>query len=836
MKKIGLLFFVIISMFSFTGCSDDTPDTPDDPTGPTEPVDPTPDNGLTLYFETYGGEEIEPITGIKEGEVITLPTPKRTGYTFDYWYTTPGLDFGTSLRKTVEVNEDMTVYAGWFALDYNIEFITNCGIKVKKINALTDEQITLPVIERGGYEFLGWYEDDELYTRTTMEPRDITLVAKWKKVDHTVTLDLDGGTLDSKYLTQTIEHNATSSLPTPIKAGYVFLGWYDNDKKYTSNTLITDDLTLIAKWDLVSNYEKTYNVKYELDGGTLLNAKTSYSVGKETILGTPTKTGYVFLGWYDNKNYTGLKVEKITSSDFGDKTYYACFVDTTKKLTVSFLDSKGNVVSTKEVLYGQKVTEEVIEAEAYFELSWYLENEIYDFNTPVTKDITLRAKWTILEDILHDLVPNRISDNIDLPNGLNTTIGDINITWLSSDKTILSSRGIVNPLREDTKVTLTAHISCGKSSFIHEVEVVVEAIEFRDLSKTTPVFAYLSSNMGSYTGMSGVSEQTIDVINYCFARVSNDGIVTMSELTKTSVVIEARKQGIRVLYSIGAYGRGDDDPTKCGNFSKAASTPEGRKKLIDSIIKIIVNNHFDGVDIDWEYPGSFPATGISPAEDRENYGLFMRELRKALDDLGPGYLLTAAIPGGDNPSSRYDMKMLDEVLDYMHIMSYDLHNSGRTCHHTALYSSNNTPYGSVDSSVKSFVKAGFPKSKIVIGAAFYGRVWKLSSNPSVPMGATNVVSGGGYETFTSIKQSYIGKSTVRTYWDSVSHAPYLYDSATKTFISYDNETSLIYKCKYLRDNDLAGIMFWDYGEDLTRSLVTAIGTALGKIEDESNVG
>ena len=104
------------------------------------------------------------------------------------------------------------------------------------------------------------------------------------------------------------------------------------------------------------------------------------------------------------------------------------------------------------------------------------------------------------------------------------------------------------------------------------------------------------------------------------------------------------------------------------------------------------------------------------------------------------------------------------------------------------------------------------------------------------MGATNVVSGGENETFTSIKQSYIGKSTVRTYWDSVSHAPYLYDSATKTFISYDNETSLIYKCKYLRDNDLAGIMFWDYGEDLTRSLVTAIGTALGKIGDESNVG
>lgn len=831
MKKIGLMFFVCVCLFSLIGCGGDTPDEPIDPIDPVDPVDPVEPQGLTLYFETYGGEEIAPITGIKEGEVVTLPTPTRAGYTFDYWYTTPGLDFGTSLRRTVEVNEDMTVYAGWFALDYNIEFITNCGIKVKKINALTDEAITLPVIERGGYEFLGWYEDDELYTRVTMEPRDITLVAKWKRVNHIVTLDADGGNIDSSYLTQEIEHNETATLVTPTKAGHVFLGWYNGDKKYTSKSLITDNMTLTAKWDLASNYESKYNITYELDGGTLSNAKTTYTVGSGLILGTPTKAGYTFLGWYDNKAFLGTKIERITSSDFGDKTFYACFVNQSEKLTVTFLDSQGNLVSTKEVTYGQTVSEEVLEAEPYFEFSWYLENEIYDFNTPVTKNITLRAKWTILSDILHDLVPNRVSDNIDLPQSLDTTMGNINISWLTSDKTILSARGIVNPLREDTRVTLTATISCGKSSFIHEIDVVVEAVEFRDLSKTTPVFAYLSSNMGSYEGMSGDSEKTIDVINYCFARVTNDGIVSMSGLTKTSVVIEARKQGIRVLFSIGAYGSGDNDPTKCGNFSKAASTAEGRQKLIDSIIKIIVNNHFDGVDIDWEYPGSFPATGISPQEDRENYGLFMRELRAALDELGPDYLLTAAIPGGDNPSSRYDMEMLDDVLDYLHIMSYDLHNSNKTCHHTALYSSNNTPYGSVDSSVKSFVKAGFPRAKLVVGAAFYARKWVLSSNPSVPMGATNVVSGGGYETYTTIKKTYIGKPTVRTYWDSVSHAPYLYDSETKVFLSYDNETSLIYKCKYLKDNDLGGIMFWDYGEDLTGTLVKAIGKALGKIDE-----
>ena len=622
MKKLWLLLAVVMFLFSIVGCKDDDPvDDPDNP----PVIDPTEDEGLTLSFETYGGVKIDPIKGLKEGEEVKLPTPVRNGYTFDYWYTTPELSFGTDVRKTVTVNEDMTLYAGWFALDYNIEFISNCSVKVKTLNALTDEPITLPVIERSGYNFLGWYEDDELYTRTVMEPRNITLVAKWERVPHNVTLNLDGGIINEEYINQAVEHNANAMLLKPTKKDYVFLGWYDGKTLYDSTTPITKDVVLTAKWDLASNYETSYSISYELNGGKMLSTRTSYTVGKEVELGVPTKEGSLFLGWYENPNFEGLKVEKISSSEYGDKKYYAYFVDQNKTLSVTFLDSKGNLVVTKEVKYGNTVEKEVIEAEAYFEFSWYLGNKVFDFNTPITKDITLCAKWTILSDILQDLVPSRTKDNLTLPQSINTTIGDISISWLSSDKSVISPLGVVNPLREDVVITLTATISCGKSSFVHTADVVVNSVELRDLSNTTPVFAYLSSNMGSYEGMSGVSEQTIDVINYCFARVTNTGTVTMGELTKTSTVIEARKQGIRVLFSIGAYGSGDNDPTKCGNFSKAASTVEGRKKLVDSIIKIIETNHFDGVDIDWEYPGSFPATGITPQEDRNNYNLFMKE-------------------------------------------------------------------------------------------------------------------------------------------------------------------------------------------------------------------
>lgn len=819
MKKIAFLIAVMVLGFCFlSGCDDNSGEV-------SEPTpDPVPDNTVTLYFETYGGEKIEPITKIEPGTVVNLPTPTREGYTFDYWYTTETLEFGTDLRRTVTVNETMTVYAGWFALDYNIEFITNCGINIQNLNALTDETIELPILERENYEFLGWYEDNELYTRTTMEPRNITLVAKWERLAHEVKLSPNGGTIDEHYLTQHIEHNATAILPTPKKIGYVFLGWYNGDELVNEYQTIEEDMTLVAKYDVVTNYKDTYSINYELDGGTLTNKRVSYKAGQEVILGVPTKKGYTFLGWYMNEEYVGSNIKTITISDYGNKTLYAKWVEENAEYIVTFVDHKGNIVETQSVKYGLLAKEVSFEDEAFIDYSWYLGNRTFDFGTPITDNITLNAKWSILENILDDLVPNMVADDLDLPYEIDTSLGTIDVNWDSSDVNTLSVRGAVNPLREDTVVTLTATFSLENQSYTHKADVVVKAVQFRDLSKTTPVFAYLASSMGSYKGLSGIPEQTIDVINYCFARITNSGIVSMGELIKTSTVIQARKQGIRVLFSVGAYGYG---ATGCENISKAASTAEGRKKLIDSIIYNIQRHHFDGVDIDWEYPGSYPADGISSWEDRNNYDLFMQELRVALDELGPGYLLTAALPGGNNPSSRYNIKVLSEVLDYLHIMSYDLRSSSRTTHHTALYNSQYTPYGSVDSSVQDYSRAGFPKEKLVVGGAFYGRIWTLSSTPTNPIGASNILARDvDYVTYTSIKQNYLTRPTVKTYWDDVACAPYLFDTASGDFISYDNPRSLMLKCQYVVDNGLGGIMFWDYGEDQTGTLITAIYNAL----------
>lgn len=827
MKRfIFLLAIITFGCCLLTGCREKPVDMPTVIPDP----DPVPDNTVTLYFETYGGEPIEPLTKLEPGTVVTLPTPKRAGYTFDYWYTTKDLEFNTDLRKTVTVNETMTVYAGWFALDYNIEFVTNCGIKLEGINALTDEAITLPIIERDNYEFLGWYEGDELYTRTTMEPRNITLTAKWGRLAHEVILNTDGGKIDDKYLTQEVENYGTVLLPTPAKAGYTFLGWYNGDELVTEETLITEDLTLTAKYDAVSNHTNSYKITYVLDGGSLDKKDSNYEAGDEVVFGTPTKEGYTFLGWYLNEEFKGLQINKITISDYGNKTVYAKWVADDAEYDVVFVDHNGNVLETKKIKYGNVVEELAYDGESFVEYSWYNGDKVFDFTTPITSNLTLVAKWSILADILEDLIPNRTKGDVYLPQNINTSLGNIDVVWDSTDINTISVRGKVNPLRVDTTVTLTATFSYENQSYTHSADIIVEAVQLRDLSSTTPVFAYLSSNMGNYDGLSGISEETIDVINYCFARVTDSGLISLGELIKISTVVEARKQGIRVMFSVGAYGTGE---TGCQNISRAASTAEGRQKLIDSIISNIERYHLDGVDIDWEYPGHFPASGISSSQDRINYMAFMRELRVALDELGEGYLLTAAVPGGNWATSSYDLQGLAEIMDYLHLMTYDLHSSASTSHHTALYTSNYAPNGSVDSAVSNFIRAGFPKEKLVVGAAFYGRIWTLSGTPSSILGASNTVPrNGDHVTYTTIKQDYLKRSSVRSYWDEVACAPYIYDSQTHEVISYDNPNSIKHKCRYVLDKELGGLMFWDYGEDTTGSLVGAIYQVLKNPESE----
>ncbi|MET0242729.1 MAG: glycosyl hydrolase family 18 protein, partial [Flavitalea sp.] len=184
------------------------------------------------------------------------------------------------------------------------------------------------------------------------------------------------------------------------------------------------------------------------------------------------------------------------------------------------------------------------------------------------------------------------------------------------------------------------------------------------------------------------------------------------------------------------------------------------------------------------------------------------------------YLLTTAVGGFPQFVDNADMKKSAHYLDYVNLMTYDYHPKDLISHHTNLFpSSDFEKENSADKAVKTFIKAGVPAHKLVVGMAFYGRSWFLDSStaPVLKRKALKQVRGGGY---SFLKDSVAGKNGFTEHWDEKASAPYLYNDSTRQFITYDNERSVKEKCRYVKKNKLGGVMFWEYNSDPKLYLLT----------------
>lgn len=129
----------------------------------------------------------------------------------------------------------------------------------------------------------------------------------------TITFDPNGGTLNAGDETKAVQHNGTyGEMPTPIRSGYHFDGWYtekDGGTKVDANTSVAtkEAHTLYARWS-----EAKYNITLDPNGGNLANATKEVTYNSPYgELPTPNRAGYDFDGWFTEKD-GGTKVEAST--------------------------------------------------------------------------------------------------------------------------------------------------------------------------------------------------------------------------------------------------------------------------------------------------------------------------------------------------------------------------------------------------------------------------------------------------------------------------------------------------------------------------------------------
>lgn len=339
--------------------------------------------------------------------------------------------------------------------------------------------------------------------------------------------------------------------------------------------------------------------------------------------------------------------------------------------------------------------------------------------------------------------------------------------------------------------------------------------EFKSNGEGYMVAAYLTDKWTNDVAKEDIFKLTH--INYAFALVK-DNAVTGEHLKNIDKLNEFKKLNpqLKTVISIGGWG--------AGGFSEAASTAEGRRIFADTAIDFMKNNNFDGIDIDWEYPCSSLAEIKSSPDDKHNFTLMLKEMREKLDALGKPhgkhYLLTIAAGADQYFIDGTEMDIIQQYLDYVNIMTYDMRGSFQdiTGHHTNLYAPTGDPEGiSGEKSVGLFVNAGVPIEKIVLGAAFYARMWLGVENADNGLHRKAETTGCHTRDYTDLLENYINKNDFVRYWDDNAKAPYLFSG--NTFVSYDDEESLGYKAEYIKEKGLAGIMFWEYPLDKSHTLV-----------------
>jgi len=331
-------------------------------------------------------------------------------------------------------------------------------------------------------------------------------------------------------------------------------------------------------------------------------------------------------------------------------------------------------------------------------------------------------------------------------------------------------------------------------------------------NKGVKVIAYYH---GPISGLDSIDVNKITHIIFCFGHLDGQHYkvdnAKDTAIIKKMVSLKAKNPELKVLLSLGGWGG-------CEPCSDAFFTSEGRKAFARSVKELTGYFKTDGIDLDWEYPtirldndiDKNPVHKTAP-EDYNNFTDLVQQLRKTL---GKTTTITFAA-GGFNTylQSSVNWKKVMKKVDYVNLMSYDLVNGYATVtgHHTALYSTSKQQE-STDNAVQYLLKAGVDPKKIIIGAAFYARVWE-----NVPAADNGLYQSGKFKQgipYRNFAERLSAKSGYQSYWDNIAKAPYSYNATEKKFATYDDERSIELKTKYVIDKGLGGIMFWQIGGDI----------------------
>lgn len=339
-----------------------------------------------------------------------------------------------------------------------------------------------------------------------------------------------------------------------------------------------------------------------------------------------------------------------------------------------------------------------------------------------------------------------------------------------------------------------------------------------------------------------IKYDSYSIINYCFFKPELNGAINSTDTwadenllqgqinwsttptsyyPNTSIIDLAHQANTKIMVSIGGWTLSD-------NFPTIAANPTSRALFASECNRLIRFYHFDGIDIDWEYPGFVDHSGT--VNDKANFTLLMQQIKDSLTVLGnqnnKNYLLSACFSADPLKMQNIEWPNITQTLDMINVMSYDYFGAWDCVanHNSPLYA---TSVGDSQFNLNSAFNVltttyNVPATKINLGVAFYGRSQMGATNLYQPTNcsanSTLFFDDDGSPLYYNIHKNI---NLFSEYWDNAAQTPYLLGNsssqASGTFVSFDNKKSIALKAEYVKNNNARGVIIWEITGDYIES-------------------
>lgn len=464
------------------------------------------------------------------------------------------------------------VYIGVFRQDlFNMVFTVSFdaqGAELEQTSIVVkkNDTINLPNVEKEGYIFEGWFDNETKWTNETKVTKNVTLKANWKPIEYKITFMIDGvaHVQDVAYGTIPVCDIPVTKEPTTV-IEYAFKEWTPTIEK------VTGDATYTAVFE---EQTRKYHIvlSSNVDGGELSGGGDDFVYESSTTITATEKEGFEFIGWFEKGSETPVTTSKTfdISSITEDKEYEARY--NVLYINVS-LNIDGNVIDTIKIDYNTaigKINSNKYGMSAYKIEKLYLENT---FETEVdlendkltTPTITLYGTWTYIID--NGFYPYLTKFN----SASTSTKMEINsyeelVAWIDyvvfNDITNQNYKFILKYKTFSTQKEFTDEINSAINDSSYSVKMNV-AFSYLSDNKTASV--YISESIRTVEGTLVADEEKTEVfaqLDYALLSTSTgrdseykfniENVTTTIEVETSTQLIYALEKGLKPICKVGS--------------------------------------------------------------------------------------------------------------------------------------------------------------------------------------------------------------------------------------------------------------------------------------------